>query len=961
MSALFDYQGFGFASWWNGGYATASAGQSLDEIAGVNANAVAITASYYVQSATSSDIFADPNKTESLANVATAIDDAHARGLSVLLKPHVDPVDGTWRARLAPDNVEAWFSDYKAILLDYARMAEAHGAEMISLGTELDSLVGPAYRAYWVDIVDSVRAVYSGKLTYGANWDAAGKVSFWDKLDFIGIDAYVPVSSATQGSLADFVAGWTSVPSDSYFRNIFEGKSPVDYYHQLSQQSGKPVIFTEVGYRSLDRAASNPGDSGMAGAADAQEQVDLFNAFFHVWSQQGGDWFKGAFVWHWPTSQNPASPTDYLIEGKPAEAIVRDWFAGNQPALDLAIANRYLTGATGDDTLIGGIGNDTIDGKGSVWGDYLAGGRGNDVIYVRNAFDSVTELDGDGTDLVRTDLAAYTLPAYVEELAYIGKGNFAATGNWLANKLSGGAGHDTLNGAGGADTMMGGTGNDTYHVENAGDVVIETTSGAAGGWDAVHSMISHTLAANVEELLLLSAGNLSGTGNALNNRITGNAGHNLLDGGGSTAGDTMIGGAGNDTYVVRNVLDKVVETDAGGIDLIRTSLASFDLAKAPHVENLTYAGSGAFRGSGNELANLITGGAGADTLYSVAGIGSDTLVGGAGNDMYVVRGLDDRVVEAAGGGYDTIRTDLATFTLPNQVESLVYTGAGSFTGYGSSAGDLLAGGAGNDTFDGRAGADTMKGGNGDDTYYVDNALDVVGEWWNGGRDHVLSTVTYSLADNVDDLTLLGTGNNSATGNALNNRLVGNAGNNTLDGRGSSGGDTLVGGAGNDTYIVNSLKDKVVETNADGSDSGGIDIVRTTLGSFDLGLAANVENLTYTGTGSFRGIGNDIANYLTGGAGNDTLDGGGGADTLKGGAGADTFVFVKGRTQGDVVLDFAKAEGDKLQFKGFAAGSTIERVAGSWVEWKITDAADHTSEVVRFSTAPALTPDDWLFS
>ena len=693
--------------------------------------------------------------------------------------------------------------------------------------------------------------------------------------------------------------------------------------------------------------------------------MDLYNAFFNVWSQQGGDWFKGVYAWHWSTSTTPPTPTDYQVEGKPAAAVIEQWYGGDAPALDLAVKHRYLIGATDDEILIGGIGNDTIDGNGSRWGDDFAGGAGDDLIYIRNAFDTVLELEGGGIDTIRTDLAAYTLPDYVENLTYIGKGNFTGNGNWLANTILGGAGRDTIDGGSGADTMKGGFGNDVFYVENAGDVVIESTNGAAGGWDVVYSYISFVLDTHTEELVLTGPGNLSAVGNHWNNRLTGNAGHNLLDGGSSTAGDTMIGGAGNDTYIVGNVRDRVIETDAygadaGGVDLVRTTLSIFDLAKTPFVENVTFVGTGAFRGYGNEQANLIIGGAGDDVLYSVTGIGDDTLMGGAGDDMYVVRGAGDSIWEVAGDGFDTIRTDLASFKLPGHVESLFYTGSGSFSAQGSTAGDLITSGAGNDTLDGWIGADTMKGGNGDDRYYVDNAGDVVSEWVNGGWDVVYSGISYALPDNVDEVVLLGAGNTAATGNALNNRLVGNAGANALEGGGSWSGDTLVGGAGNDTYIVSSSKDRLIETELDGSDSGGIDVVRTAVSSFDLGHAANVENLIYTGSGNFRGTGNEIANHMIGGAGNDILDGGAGADTLKGGLGADTFVFAKGEAQGDVVLDFSRTEGDQLRLEGYGAGSTIERVAGSWVEWKIVDAAAQSVEVVRFSTAPALTAEDWQF-
>lgn len=888
MSQLFEYQGFGYASWWNGNFAAPASAQGLDEVVGMQANSVAITASYYMASSTASDIYADARKTESITNVAKAVDDAHARGLSVLLKPHVDALDGLPRMQMAPADVAAWFADYKAILMEYAVMAEAKGAEMVSLGTEIDGLTTGAYRGYWVDIIDSMRAVYSGKLTYGANWDGAGKVSFWDKVDVVGVDGYVPVSQATNPSMADLVAGWTEVPADTYYRTIFQGLSPVDYYRTIAEAAGKPFVFTEIGYRSVDGAARQPFESNAPGAADAQEQADLYQAFLQVWSEQGA-WFKGGFIWHWSPLASAPTATDYQTEDKPAEGVIRDWFSGNGSAVALPVIDRVLKGSAGDDTLTGGLGDDTLDGGGSsVRGDLLTGGTGDDTFIVRSRLDRVSEQNLGGADTVLTGLSSYTLPAFVETLRYTGTDNFAGTGNWLANTLIGGGGADTLDGAGGADTLLGGLGNDVYIVDNAGDVVTEL---AGGGRDLVKSAITYTLGANLEDLILTGPYNIAGTGNSLANRITGNDANNLLDGGGSTTGDTMAGGLGHDTYVVTNVGDRVIEAANEGTDHIRTTLAIFDLARSANVENLTYTGTGAFRGYGNDLANVITGGAGNDTLYSVHGgdslqgglgndvlhsTGADTLIGGLGNDMYVVRGAADRVVEHWSGGFDTIRTDLSTFALPANVESLIYTGTGTFTATGSSGNDVIQGGAGNDTITGGLGADTMKGFGGNDTFYVDNTKDVIAEWQNGGHETVFSTASFTLNDNVEDLFLLGLGNLAGTGNALANRLVGNSGNNRLDG----------------------------------------------------------------------------------GAGNDRLDGGAGTDTLTGGLGADTFVFVRGEAGGDTIADFNRAQKDVIEFQGYAEGSTFTRVAGSSTDWRITDAADGHSEVIRLTGAPALTVADW---
>ena len=202
---------------------------------------------------------------------------------------------------------------------------------------------------------------------------------------------------------------------------------------------------------------------------------------------------------------------------------------------------------------------------------------------------------------------------------------------------------------------------------------------------------------------------------------------------------------------------------------------------------------------------------------------------------------------------------------------------------GGSGSDSLDGRAGNDTLNGGAGADTLIGGLGDDTYVVDNVGDVVTEAVNEGTDTVEASVSYALGANVENLNLTGSAAINGTGNSLDNTITGNSGNNTLDG--GAGADMLTGGLGHDIYVVDIAGDVVTENAGEGTDE-----VRTTLGSYALG--ANVENLTFTGTGSFAGTGNALDNVLAGGAG---------ADTLAGGAGNDTYLVDN---TGDVVIELA---------------------------------------------------------
>ncbi|KJZ33159.1 calcium-binding protein, partial [Pseudomonas fluorescens] len=354
-----------------------------------------------------------------------------------------------------------------------------------------------------------------------------------------------------------------------------------------------------------------------------------------------------------------------------------------------------------------------------------------DAYVVDNIGDVVLEQGTSATEIDTVySYIDYTLGNNVENLSLIGA-NLNGTGNSLNNTLKGSVGNNTLDGGAGADFMAGDTGNDTYVVDNLGDVVSETST-LAGEIDTVRSSVNWTLGANLENLTLTGSADLNGSGNTLNNVLTGNDGNNILDGG--LGIDTMIGGRGNDAYALDQSaeLGLVQENANEGTDTLyltfnasQSSVVDLGQSNLQNVENVLLLGTGAFMAYGNSLDNTITGNASDNILDGKAG--ADTLIGGAGNDAYVVDNAGDVIVEQGTSAteIDTVYSYI-DYTLGANVENLSLIGA-NLNGTGNSLNNTLKGSVGNNTLNGGAGADFMAGDTGNDTYIVDNLGDVVSE------------------------------------------------------------------------------------------------------------------------------------------------------------------------------------------------------------------------------------------
>lgn len=314
----FEYRGIHHVSWWGDEYALPAAATSRAEAAKVSANWAAVLTTWYQANATANAIEPHPQRTPTDAAVTEAVRDFRRRGIKVILKPHVEGADNTWRGQIKPDNPDAWFESYTAFILKYAQMAQLLGAEMLCIGTELKLVTGAENRQRWLAVIAAIRANYASPLTYAANaayaTDEYSTVSSWDQLDLIGLDCYFPLTSHPCPSLGQLVAAW---------RKNADNTDIVKAIEKIHRVYNKPVIFTEIGYRSLSGANIKPWDHQRTGTYDPVEQQNCIEAAYRVWSEQSA-WLRGFFWWNWPFAI-PADNTDYTVRGKPAADILRAW------------------------------------------------------------------------------------------------------------------------------------------------------------------------------------------------------------------------------------------------------------------------------------------------------------------------------------------------------------------------------------------------------------------------------------------------------------------------------------------------------------------------------------------------------------------------------------------------------------------------------------------------------------
>ena len=310
-------KGICYATWEKERYSSAYSDRSLKMLAQTGAEWVAIVTTYYQDKYNSKEIF-PTHRTPSDKSLIHVINQAHQLGIKVMLKPHVDLLDksdGLYRGDIGFQNKadwQEWFSQYLNFILHYAKIAQESGVELFCIGTELK--FASTKTVFWQDeIIPQIRKIYKGELIYAANWDEYKNISFWSELDYVGIDAFFSLTQKQNPEYEEIEASW---------------RKWADEIESWQKNVGKPIVFTEIGYRSCESAAAKPWDYAVTLPVDLELQSDCYKAALKILVNRL--WCSGFYWWYWSSSPfaGGLNNGDFTPQNKPAEIILSYFYRG---------------------------------------------------------------------------------------------------------------------------------------------------------------------------------------------------------------------------------------------------------------------------------------------------------------------------------------------------------------------------------------------------------------------------------------------------------------------------------------------------------------------------------------------------------------------------------------------------------------------------------------------------------
>jgi hypothetical protein len=315
-------RGFVLTAFWHNEYTGFDAATSLRELRAAGANSVALIVTWYQPEIHSSVMTPDPFRTPSDESLVRIMRAAEANGLDVMLRLVVDVESGTSRTLIEPQLPGLWFDAYGRMVDHYSALARSGGIDSLQIGVELSGMTD-GYEADWRSLVARARARFDGELTYGANWDEYPRIHWWDALDAVAIDAYFPLAADARPRSEDEIAGaWTETVDRWGARSRH-----LDEIRAVQARTGKPVLFSEIGYASIEGNLVEPWRTD--GRYSGEAQVRATNAAIRVFA--GEPWFRGMYFWQWRPVPGAGGPgdTDHTPQAKPAQRAIAGWFGGS--------------------------------------------------------------------------------------------------------------------------------------------------------------------------------------------------------------------------------------------------------------------------------------------------------------------------------------------------------------------------------------------------------------------------------------------------------------------------------------------------------------------------------------------------------------------------------------------------------------------------------------------------------
>lgn len=305
------------------GVSFVASGEAINEknvlpVVNVNANYAAIMPFGFMKSLDHSEIIHNTDRQwfgETRAGAKQYIEELRKQHIKIMVKPQIWVRRGEFTGLIEMADETNWKlleASYSSFILEYAELAQEINAEILCIGTELEKFVKNR-PVYWSDLIAKIKTIYKGKLTYAANWDEFKRTPFWSQLDYIGVDAYFPVSDKQTPTFEDCLEGW-------------KAHKPV--IQELSVNHNKPILFTEYGYRSVDYSGRKPWVSSRSmKEVNLEAQVNTTKALYETFWKE--DWFAGGFIWKWFNKHDEVGGADnpmFTPQNKPVEEVIKTYY-----------------------------------------------------------------------------------------------------------------------------------------------------------------------------------------------------------------------------------------------------------------------------------------------------------------------------------------------------------------------------------------------------------------------------------------------------------------------------------------------------------------------------------------------------------------------------------------------------------------------------------------------------------